>query len=132
MSVVQALHAELAGHRRAGLDFNTAWDRAVPVALQAACEGGWLTVLQVTRHAWEAGYERQRPTRRENAASMLAHRDEGIIVDVLDDTEPISEPLERRCVHCDDPLPAGSRANRKYCSTVCRQAQFVSAELAVA
>jgi hypothetical protein len=37
---------------------------------------------------------------------------------------PATEPTDRRCVQCGTPLPAGSRAVRKFCSTRCRVQQW--------
>jgi hypothetical protein len=37
---------------------------------------------------------------------------------------PVSIPDQPRCKHCGDPIPAGDRRPREFCSSRCRQAAY--------
>jgi hypothetical protein len=67
-----ALSQELRRLRDLGVDFDTAWSAALPIALGASCDpSDWLHVLNVTRPGWERGYNREVSRRREIAAGVL-------------------------------------------------------------
>jgi hypothetical protein len=67
VSVVVALHHELAKHRTLGISFDRTWPLAIDVPLSRDCDGGdWSLVIQSTVGAWREAYER-RPLSAANA-----------------------------------------------------------------
>ena len=60
----RVLRVELEELRNRGEDFASAWDTAIPVALDAASKAtraSWAGVFRSTQAAWEAAYRRQGP-----------------------------------------------------------------------
>jgi hypothetical protein len=112
MSTLATLLEALAAARRAGEDFDSAWEAATALALGASCDpADWRGVLETTRDGWRAAYHRMPAKRCERALSLLG-----------EDAEPTD--VGRDCRRCGRPIPPerGRRRAALYCSSQCRRA----------
>ena len=72
MSTLATLFASLAAARRAGEDFDLAWEAASVEALGASCDpADWAAVLASTRPSWQAAYNDRPATSPERAVGLL-------------------------------------------------------------
>jgi hypothetical protein len=114
MSTLALLFEALAAARRAGEDFDSAWEAASALALGASCDAGdWAPVLDGTRDAWSAAYHRWPASPAERALSLLGF-----------DAEASDVERAGWCRRCGLPIPPerGRRAPALYCSRACGQA----------
>jgi hypothetical protein len=113
MSTLATLLQALAAARRAGEDFDRAWEAASAQALGVSCNAGdWQPVLDTTRDGWEAAYRRLPATQPERALTLL-----------VEDLE-LADEADDPCRRCGQPIPSsrGKRAPALYCSDRCRRA----------
>jgi len=112
MSTLSVLFESLAAARRAGHDFDFAWEAAIVAALGQACNpGDWEPVLDGTRGTWERAYVGLPATSSERALSLLG--EDGVLTDV-----------RNVCRRCSQPIPPERqrRAPALYCCDHCRRA----------
>jgi hypothetical protein len=100
----------LAAARRAGEDFDAAWEAASALALGSSCDpADWRGVRESTREGWEAAYRRMPAKSCERALSLLGEARETVDGDV--------------CRRCGQPIPPGRGRRRAavYCTDACRR-----------
>jgi hypothetical protein len=110
MSTLATLLEALAAARRAGEDFDAAWEAASALALGSSCDpNDWSSVLASTEDGWRRAFEQWPQTEGERALSLL-HEDMELVED-------------RDCRRCGEPIPAGRGRRRPalYCSGRCRR-----------
>jgi hypothetical protein len=111
VSTLATLFEALTAARRAGEDFDAAWEIASVGALGASWEAGdWAPVLEATRQTWEAAYQRLPASSSERALTLLGWEAE--LVDV-----------GRACRRCGSGIPPerGRRGPASFCSDRCRR-----------
>lgn len=111
MATLQLLATELSRARAEGQPFTQAWNRAVQLTLNAACDAAdWGEALEATADTWRRAYEHGPTTRAEVACGMLVHREPGI-------------DLTAHCAYRLSELPAAKTRGPKrlYCTDRCRR-----------
>lgn len=83
---------QLAGHRRAGLSFDAAWDLAWAHVRRGRTRKSerWLLAATALRHhkdAWRRAYYREQPTPLDNAGAVLS-----AVMDGMYDDSEFAEP----------------------------------------
>ena len=97
--------------RHCGVRFAAAWpDAAAEAARISDAPAEWFEVFEATRGAWERGFARSAPTRRESALEAAGA-----------ELELEADRSRRRCAHCAKWIPVDRDPRAEYCTDGCRR-----------
>ncbi len=112
VSPAERLGELLRDARRAGREFDGAWEAALRRALEPTSDPDWAVALRATRDAWASAFERRPAPLKERATLRL-----------LPDVDAERFPDDARiCRRCGEMIPSSRKGPAKYCSRQCQRA----------